>query len=105
MMLKNFRLHKPAEATRYELVFRLEDGCGSAFRLDSSLRRYQANLEKCTTVSLAQLLLWQHSLYVRHNVCTFVKVQGRQNAVERRDRQVAARSLVVAVPEALLGRA
>lgn len=33
-MLKNFVPRKPVETTLYELVFRLEDGCGSAFAFE-----------------------------------------------------------------------
>lgn len=33
-MLKNFTPRKPVETTQYELVFRLEDGCGSAFAFE-----------------------------------------------------------------------
>lgn len=33
-MLKNFTPRKPVEITQYELVFRLEDGCGSAFAFE-----------------------------------------------------------------------
>lgn len=32
--MKNFTPRKPVEITRYELVFRLEDGCGSAFTFE-----------------------------------------------------------------------
>jgi hypothetical protein len=33
-MLKNFTPRKLVETTQYELVFRLEDGCGSAFAFE-----------------------------------------------------------------------
>jgi hypothetical protein len=33
-MLKNFNPRRPTEVTRYELVFRLEDGQGSAFAFE-----------------------------------------------------------------------
>lgn len=33
-MLKNFTPREPVQATHYELVFRLEDGCGSAFAFE-----------------------------------------------------------------------
>ena len=33
-MLKNFVPRKPVETTQHELVFRLEDGCGSAFAFE-----------------------------------------------------------------------
>jgi hypothetical protein len=33
-MLKNFTPRRPTEVNRYELVFRLEDGCGSAFSFE-----------------------------------------------------------------------
>ena len=33
-MLKDFTPRKPVQTTHYELVFRLEDGCGSAFAFE-----------------------------------------------------------------------
>lgn len=33
-MLKNFTPREPVQATHYERVFRLEDGCGSAFAFE-----------------------------------------------------------------------
>jgi hypothetical protein len=56
-MLKNFTPSRPIETTRYELVFRLEDGCGSAFSFEcdetGNVYRYRLpslalhNLELC----------------------------------------------------------